>query len=231
MITDGLSYPVAGDSALSRLVVGTLLSVASFLVLPAIALLGYLVRVLASAAHDEPAPPAFDNWGKMFVTGLKATVVTVVYGIAPLGLVGGLAVSGTFLTGVSGADSPAGLLLGFGLIGGLLALVVSFLIYYLVPAALANMAVEGRVGAAFDFGQLAGVLTSGEYLLAWLVPFALSVVVNVVSVLLAITVVGIVFVPVLQFYVQVAAFFMFGRAFGNVTGVAAATGSRGQPTV
>ena len=227
MISDGLSYPVSGDKALSRIVVGTVLGLASVLVVPAFALLGYLVRVLASAARDEPEPPAFDDWGEMLVTGLKATVVMVVYGAIPVGLFVAYAVSGVLLSDTGAAGS--GLLAGFGLIGGFGALLVSILVYYLVPAALANMAVEGQIGAAFDLGRLTSVLTSGEYLVAWLVPFVLSLVLNVVTVVLFVTIVGAVFVPVLQFYVQVAAFFMFGRAFGSVTGVADATHHSGRP--
>ncbi len=72
-------------------------------------------------------------------------------------------------------------------------------------------------------------MTSGEYILAWLVPFVLSLVLNAVTVVLFLTILGAVFVPVLQFYLQVAAFFMFGRAFGSVTGVADATHHTGRP--
>ncbi len=43
-----------------------------------------------------------------------------------------------------------GLLAGFGLVGGFGALLVSILVYYLVPAALANMAVKRQIGAASD---------------------------------------------------------------------------------
>jgi len=228
MITDGLSYPVSGDSAVSRIVVGSLLGLASLLVVPAFVLMGYLMRVLASAARDESEPPAFDGWGAMLVTGLKGTLVTIVYGAVPIGLFLAYGVSGVLLSDAGAAGSS--LLTGYGLVGGFGALAVSALVYYLVPAALANVAVEGRAGAAFDLGRLTTVLTSGEYFLAWLVPFALSVLLNVVTVVLFVTIFGIVFVPVLQFYFQVAVFFMFGRAFGSVTGVVDATPHSGRPT-
>jgi len=214
MIADGLSYPVSGDSVVGRLLIGSLLGFASVLVLPAFLLAGYLVRVLGSAAAGESVPPAFDDWGKMFVTGLKATVVAFVYGLVPVGLVVLLVV--TVLSGAAVGGDAGGLLAGVGLLGALFAVVASVLVYYLVPAALTNLAVEGEIGAAFDLGRLKTVLFSGDYLLAWLVPVALAVVTNVVTLLLIATVVGALLVPVVQFYVQVAVFYMFGRAYGEV---------------
>lgn len=219
MIADGLSYPVSGDSVVGRILIGSLLGFASVLVVPAFLLAGYLVRVLGSAARGESAPPAFDDWGSMFVTGLKATVVAFVYGLVPVGAVVVLVV--TLLSGAAiGGEAAGGLLAGVGLLGVLFATVASVLVYYLVPAALTNMAVEGEIGAAFDLGRLKAGLLSGDYLLAWLVPVALAVVTNVVTLLLIATVVGTLLVPVVQFYVQVAVFYMFGRAYGEVTGAA-----------
>ncbi|MEZ3144572.1 DUF4013 domain-containing protein [Halobaculum sp. MBLA0143] len=218
MITDGLSYPVSGDDGLKRLLIGSVLGFASVLVLPAFLLLGYSVRVLGDAAHGGTEPPAFDDWGEMFVTGLKATLVAVVYGLVPFGLVVLLAV--TILSGAAVGGDAGGLLAGVGLLGVLLSVVASVLVYYLVPAALTNMAVDGQMGAAFDLGRLKRVLLSGDYLLAWLAPVALAVVLNVVTVILVATIVGALLVPIVQFYVQVAVLYMFGRAYGEVTGTA-----------
>ncbi len=226
MLEEGLSYPFNGDSALGRIIIGGLLGFGSFLIVPAIALMGYLVWVLGGAARGEEEPPAFENWGDMIVDGLKATAVAIVYGIVPFVLVflsifviaGGTA---------SGSETGMGILGGIGLLGMLVSVVAMFLLYYLIPAALTNMALEDSFGAAFDFGTIKQVILTGDYLVAWLIPFVLAALMNVVVFLLAVTVVGLIVVPFIQFYVQVAAFYMFGVAFGKVVDVSGAVGEDG----
>lgn len=221
MLEDGLSYPLNGDNALARIVIGGLLGFGSFLIIPAFALMGYLVWVLGGAARGEEEPPAFENWGEMIVDGLKATAVSLIYGIIPIFLV----VVSAIVAG-SGSDAGSGILGGLGIIGILVSLLAMFVLYYLIPAALTNMALEGSFNAAFDFDTIKQAVLSVDYLVAWLIPFLLAAVVNVIVFALAITIVGLVVVPFLQFYVQVAAFYMFGAAFRKVVGVDG-TGSTG----
>lgn len=218
MLEDGLSYPLQGDSALGRIIVGGLLGFGSFLIIPAFALLGYLVWVLGGAARGEEEPPAFDNWGEMIVEGLKATVVTLVYGIVPFVLVfvSVFVIAGG---GASGSEVGMGILGGIGLLGMLVSIVAMFLLYYLIPAALTNMALEGSIEAAFDFGTIKQAVLSADYLIAWLIPFVLAILANVVTAVLAVTIIGLLAVPFIQFYIQVAAFYMFGAAFGEAVGV------------
>lgn len=218
MFEEGLSYPLKGDEALGRMIIGGLLGFGSFLVIPAFALLGYLVWVLGGAARGEEEPPAFDNWGEMLVDGLKATVVAIVYGIVPFVLVF-LSIFVIAGGGATGSETGMGILGGIGVIGILVSLVAMFVLYYLIPAALTNMALEGSVEAAFDFGTIKQAVLSVDYLVAWLIPFVLAFLANIVTAILAITVIGLVAVPFIQFYIQVAAFYMFGAAFGNVVGV------------
>lgn len=221
MLEEGLSYPFEGDNALGRFIIGGLLGFGSFLIIPAFALMGYLVWVLGGAARGEEEPPAFENWGEMIVDGLKATAVAVVYGILPFVLVfvSIFVVAG----GASVGEGAGGILGGLGALGILVSLLAMFVLYYLIPAALTNMALEDEFAAAFDFGTIKQVILTGDYLIAWLIPFVLAALMNVVVFVLAITVVGLIVVPFLQFYVQVAAFYMFGVAFGKVVDVPGTT--------
>ncbi|QKY18849.1 DUF4013 domain-containing protein [Halolamina sp. CBA1230] len=226
MLEEGLSYPLEGDSALGRVLIGGLLGFGSFLIIPAFALLGYLVWVLGDAARGEEEPPAFENWGEMIVDGLKATAVGIVYGILPFVLVFvSIVVAGS--GGTTGSDTAAGILGSIGLLGLLVSFVAMFVLYYLIPAALTNMALEDSFSAAFDFGTIKQVILTGDYLVAWLIPFVLAAGVQILfsalTLVLVLSVVGILALPLLflvgpivQFYVQVAAFYMFGAAFGKV---------------
>ncbi|KPN30841.1 hypothetical protein SY89_01581 [Halolamina pelagica] len=229
MLEEGLSYPFNGDSALGRIIIGGLLGFGSFLIVPAIALMGYLVWVLDGAARGEEEPPAFENWGDMIVDGLKATAVTIVYGIVPFVLMLiSIFVAGS--GGTTGNETATGILGGIGLLGLLLSFVALFVLYYLIPAALTNMALEDDFGAAFDFNTIKQVILSGDYLVAWLIPFVLAagvqILLTAVTFVLVLSIVGILALPLLlivgpfiQFYVQVAAFYMFGVAFGKVVDV------------
>lgn len=218
MLEEGISYPLQGEDAITRIIIGGVLGLLSFLVVPAFALIGYLVWVLAGAARGEEEPPAFADWGTMIVDGLKATAVAIVYGIVPFVLVF-VSIFVMAGSGATGSDTVAGIFGGLGILGMLVSFVAMFVLYYLVPAALTNMALEGSIGAAFDVDTVKRAVLSTEYLVAWLVPFAIAVVVNVVVFVLAMTIVGLLFVPFIQFYAQVAVFYMFGTAFGTVVGV------------
>jgi len=222
MLEDGLSYPMQGDQWIGRILIGGVIVFFAFLLLPIFFFQGYLLRVLGSTVRGEPEPPAWEDWGGLFVDGLKATAVTFIYAFVPVAVFGVLSL---FLFGLGGAagDSGGGLIAGFGLLTLLLAIPVMFLVYYLVPAALANMAVEGSIGSAFDFDMLSNVVLSVDYFIAVLMPIVVGVIVNIVSFVLGITIIGYLLVPFVAFYGQVAVFRMFGLAFAKQS---AGTGSR-----
>ena len=75
MPEEGLSSPLRGDSALSRFIIGGLLVFLSFLVVPAIPLLGYLTEVLGSAARDEAEPNPAGVLAGIGVVGLLASAL------------------------------------------------------------------------------------------------------------------------------------------------------------
>jgi len=214
MLEDGLSYPVRGDW-IGRIIIGGVLGFLSVLLLPAFVILGYLVRVLEQTIGGEEVPPEFDDWGDLLMKGVIGSVITIAYTVIPVVV---YAVVVTVVGGTSGAiGGDAGALIG--VVGVLLALAfipVLFLIYYAVPAALSAYAARGEIGAAFDLDLLKPTLFSTEYLVAVLMPIVVAVVIWIVTAVLAITVVGILLLPFVQFYGQVAVFRMFGSAFASV---------------
>lgn len=214
MFEDGMSYPLRGEWP-KRTLIGGLLFMFSFLLLPAFPALGYLVSVLETTVAGEDEPPAFDDWGDLFISGLVGTVIAIIYSVVPFIVFGGIA---ALLGGAGGAVGGQGgsALAGLGIVTALFSIPVVFLVYYMVPAALTNYAIEGRFGAAFAFGSLKPVLLSGEYLVAVFLPLVVAVLLWVVTFILNITVVGLILVPFLQFYGQVAVFRMFGTAFKSV---------------
>jgi hypothetical protein len=212
MLEDGLSYPTRGDEWIGRFVIGAILTVFSILIVPAVLIMGYFLRAFEHTIDGRTEPPEWDDWGALFVDGLKAIVVTVVYSIVPFAVFGTLA----FLlvgAGASLGDTGGGLVAGFGLLTLLMMIPAMALVYYFIPAALGNMARKGTFGAAFDPAVIKQVAFSGEYLAAVLLPIVISLVVNFVTAFLAATIVGLVLVPFVGFYGQLAIFRMFGIAF------------------
>lgn len=206
-------YPVRAPDAVERLFIGGLLSYGFFLILPVFVVLGYLLQVLDNSARGVAKPPEFSDLGEMIVDGLKFTFVTLVYGIVPLILV---VISFVIIGSGQGTGSAGGILGGIGVLGLFLSLVAAVVLSYIVPAALTNLAVVGSMEAAFDIDTIKEVALSGDYLVAWLIPFVLAILVNVVVGLLWLTLIGLVLVPFIQFYVQIVVFHLFGAAFGEV---------------
>lgn len=226
MLEDGLSYPTQGDDWIARMLIGGFLVFFSFLFIPLIIFNGYLLKVLRETIAGNEEPPAWEDWGELLVDGVKTMVVGFVYSVVPVAVIFGIGFTFMGLGGAAG-DSGGGLLAGFGLMFVFLLIPVMFVVYYIVPAALSNMAMEGSLSAAFDVGTLKDVVLSGNYLVAVLMPIVVGLIVNVVSFFLGLTGIGALFVPFLSFYAQVAVFRMFGLAFEEEIGkqTASATGA------
>lgn len=217
MLSDALYYPTRSDDALMTILIGGVLTMLSFLVVPVFFVFGYFLRVLDRTVEGVDEPPKFDDWGDLFKNGLLAFVVTLLYYLIPIlafAVLGGIGM----LTGSS--DLAAA--------GGLVALLVSGVLFvaltYVYPAAITNFARTGSLGDAFAFGDISDVVLSGDYFLAWLLGFVIFVAgFVVVGILSIIPVLGTIVGLFVNFYIQVAAYRVFGTAFREATGGASAS--------
>lgn len=177
---------------------------------------GYLVNVLEATIEGEDEPPAFTDWGSMFAKGVGAVVIAVAYAIVSVVLYV-FVITALFGAGAAVGGDAGGALAGAGVLTMLLFLPVLIFVYYLIPAALANYAAGDSLGAGFEFDALRQVVFSVDYLVAVLLPIVVAIILGMASFLLARTFVGLVLLPFLQFYGQVAIFRMFGTAYLSVT--------------
>lgn len=214
MLGDAINYPLTGDSALKTILIGGLLTIFSILIIPVFLLQGYFLRVLDGASEGVEEPPVFDDWGAMFVDGLKVFVVALVYVFIPtvvfVVLISVIA-GGAILTGDSGVLAGAGL---FGVLLFFLYFIVMILAAYLLPIGLTNLAREGTVGSAFDTSTLSSVATSADYVVAVLLAVVIAVVLGTVAGFLTVILVGF----FVQFYVQVVTLYLLGRGVGETLG-------------
>jgi hypothetical protein len=236
MLGEALRFPIAGDSALKNHLLGGILAIFGFLLIPAFFVQGYLVRVLRVAVEGGEEPPEFDEWGDLLVDGLKLFVVNLAYFIVPtivlfvsiFAFVGTAAIS----SGAPGEVDP-GAVAGASIVGllfMLLAMLLFFLAAYLVPAAAANFARHDDLGKAFEFGTVVDAAFSADYFVAVLFAILVGLVVGAVTFFLSIIVVGLILVPFLSFYTQVATYYLFGRGYAKALGVGGAGGPTTTPT-
>ncbi len=159
-------------SWLSKLLVGTLVALGGCFLLPLPLLVGYQFRVLKLSAAGAPRPfPEWEDWGGLFVDGLK-----VIAALLPLqlALFAGVGLPIFAVMGAAGAlgderGGPFVMLLLFPLILIGLVAVVAFAVY--MQAALVALAREGEIGAAFRLAENVAFLkrNAGPMLLAFAV--------------------------------------------------------------
>lgn len=223
MLEDALEYPRRDDDWLTTVLIGGAMVLFGFLLIPAIVVQGYYLRVLAG--RDDP--PAFDDWAELFVDGLKSFVVMFVYGLVPM-LVGMVvpAVVGTFVLSMGSAAGSNGAAGGLGVFAALLALVLVPLLLlaifagvYLGPAGLALLAREGRIGAAFEWSQLKRVAFTKTYFVGWLLAAVVLLVGGMVAGILSLLLVGF----FVSFFVNVVAYRVLGTSVEDALGAGGAS--------
>lgn len=210
MLEEAINYPRESDDAVETIVIGSVLTLFSFLFVPVFFLLGYYQRILRTSMNEEQLP-VFDDWGELFVDGLKAFAVVFLYLLVPLLVFGFSAVSafGALLSGdfnVLSGTLVAGALLGF-LVAGVLGLVF----WYAIPAALANLARTDSISSAFAWSELKGVLFDSEYAVAWALALGVLVVAGIVSGVFNLVPLGFLLAIPINFYGAMVAFNLYGR--------------------
>lgn len=222
MFGDAIRFPLAGDEGIKSVIIGGVLGFFSFLLLPLLPLQGYFLRVAKASAAGETDAPAFDEWGDLLVDGVKLFVVTIVYFVIPtlLFVVVTVLVVGLEVATMRGMEPPSAVASGLSVVGALLVfatLLVYLLFLYIFPAGAVNMARKDDIAAAFEFGTVLRVAFTAEYFVAGVLAILLALVVLVVTIVASALTFGIflllgVFV---QFYVQVAFFYLFGRGYAR----------------
>lgn len=184
---------------------------------------GYYVRVVRTTIGREyPTPPRFGNVGGLFVDGIRAVGVAVVYLLPGIVVLGPLVVART-----TGFELPT-LFARIGLptalsnaalsVTGLLALfALLYLIgaLYALPVAVANFAYTDRFVAAFDIRTvLSGALTE-DYAVAWAVSLLLQAVLIPIAYPLRAVLVGF----FLHFFASVTVRYCYGQGVGAALGL------------
>lgn len=223
LLTRGLSFPMSDDDWIVTNLVGGVLFLFSFLLLPLLAIQGFLVEVMSEALGEDDDIPEWGDFGFGVVgTGLKSLLIAFLYLLVPIVAFVGSLLLGAGLDAASGSEEAFGLLTASGSLFSLLLLVV---FGYFAPAAQVNFARERTISAGFDFGTIFDVAVSSEYLIGWVLALIIGAVQGVVANLVSLTIVGILLLPWVYFFFGVSTAYIYGRSFANALDVDSGDGS------
>src|SRR6056297_1817860 len=112
MFQEALNYPRNSNSAVKNVAIGGILLFLSFLFVPTFFVLGYVVRSLRGVLDGIEEPPEFDEWGELFVDGLKAFAIGLVYSLVPAVIAIVAVVTSGATLGLTGPGRSGGLVVG-----------------------------------------------------------------------------------------------------------------------
>lgn len=179
--------------------------------------MGYLLEC-AKTTRGKLAMPKWESWGHLFVRGLIALVISIIY-LIPLSIVLGLTLGTAFLTAMTSMNTMGYVsltgLAGVGIVGVLISFVVALITFYLLPSAIVRYAEKGTFSSAFEIKDIYNKVATGQYFAAWLVAMVYGIIVNAI--------VGVILGPVpllgagvSMFVVGVAVFTMIANAYNKV---------------
>lgn len=237
-VNKSIRYVFDDKQWISKLVIGALLSMLGFLIVPALILQGYVVKIIRGVMNgDRDSLPEWDNWGELLRDGFFVTVAQLVYTLPfiILMIVGGLATGG--LASVTGNNDLAAVAAtGGGILLMCLILLIVIAFLFLTPAILIQYAIKDDFGATFRFGEVFDIIRNNmaDILIAFLVTlvaaFAVSLIIGVLSIIpclgwIAAFLIGLAVGPYISYvsghlYGQIAGKILGNKAGGTYTGVA-----------
>ena len=115
---------------------------------------GYQYRIIKSSLNDVEVPPEFNNWLDMFIDGIKVTIVTIIYLLPSIFIIG-------FIAGI--------LIFSVGNLSALIFILIAIL-YIIIIVPISKMAIAymadngGKLGAAFRFREILNKISSNGWM-------------------------------------------------------------------
>jgi len=161
-------------------------------ILLGIPLMGYAMKVLRG---EKPAPEV-DDWGTLFIDGIKAWIVSLIYSI-PIIIIG-LVVGGAFaLALLSGNYYAMGAALGAMAIGALVIFVLGIIITIFLVIGIVRFARTGSIGEAFNISAILATINKIgwiNYIIALIILMIFAIITQLIFMILRV-------IPVLGFII------------------------------
>lgn len=210
IVSDSIKYPT---SDWKKVIIFGLLYLISIFIITIPLSIGYGFRALKASIAGADELPEFDEWGEMYVDGLKVFVVYFVYLLIPtlIILIGSWAsIAALFATASSGVVTDPTAFLGIMsiavIIGGILALILGLI----ATIGLANMAYnDSDLGAAFRFSEITDIISQigwVDYIIWYVVIMIILMIISFIAGILNI-------IPILGFLIAVLVVYPYMMLF------------------
>ncbi len=205
-IVEEIKFPSKDNEWILKILIGGVINI-----IPVVNLIsfGYLLKVMKGSIDGKPGLPKWDDWGNLFMNGLIAAIIGLIYMIIPIliFLISGGSIVAAALSG------NVEMLMGAiaGAMGGILIALLLVLIFgFLLPMALSMYVRENNFGAALRFNEAISRIKSvfGDYLTVYIVVIALFFILGVLN---SIPVLGTLIMIFGSFYIGAVAYKMFGE--------------------
>jgi hypothetical protein len=183
----GESFAYAKEAVVGKWNKWLMLIIATILL--GLPLMGYVLKVLRG---EKPAPEV-ENWGTLFIDGIKLLIVYIIWMI-PIIIVGAILMAVGFAGAMTGDPTAIMAATGTMVIGLLVILILSIIIGLFAMIGIVRFARTGSIGEAFNFSAiLATIRKIGwvPYIIAIIVLFVCGIVFGiVVGILMIIPILG-----------------------------------------
>jgi hypothetical protein len=190
-VAKAFGFVTEDERWLGKLGIGALISLLSFLILPVVLLVGYLVGVTRNVMNAEERPlPEWEDFGALFRDGFAVIVAQIVYTL-PFWLLMCIALVATIgfggMTEATDEAIAAGIMATYGLVI-CLGLLFAIVLFFLSPAIVIQYVRTDEFGATFRFGEVIGIARDnmGDILITALASFVASLLLNIVIGVIAI---------------------------------------------
>jgi hypothetical protein len=119
---------------------------------------GFMARIIKETPESN-TPPKLEKYGKLWIDGLKISVVAIIYMIIPAVLIAAGAVT-LFAPYMAGPYSPVvwSVPLGFGVVLMAVGIILAFVVAIIMAMAIVHSVKTGSFGKAFAVGEMVKII-------------------------------------------------------------------------
>jgi hypothetical protein len=143
----GDAFAFAQEGLVGKWTKWVLLLIATILL--GLPLMGYMLKILRG---EKPAPEV-DDWGTLFVDGIKYLIIAIIYAI-PVIIVEFLMIGGLIASVMSGNSTAMMAAIGGMIVGLIVVLILAIIIGLFETVGLVRFARTGSIGEAFNFNAI-----------------------------------------------------------------------------
>jgi len=228
-VARAFTFVTEDDEWITKIGIGVILSLLSFLILPAFLLGGYLVGVTRNVKDGVPRPlPQWTRWEKLFMDGLYVAIAQLIYTLPFWLLVCIAGVASVGIGGLGDQDVAAAGITTIVLVTICLAVLFFIALFFISPAIVIQYVRTDEFGATLRFGEVLGIARDhmGKIVIAAVAAFVASFVLSIVlGALNVVPCLG----SIVSFIIGIVAAPWLSVAMGHLYGQIAADVDMGKP--